>query len=70
MKLDQPLVNAATAKIATISDPDERHKWRSVLACYVGYISLSQEDPSMNARARELRKVIVAFVANGHTPAA
>jgi hypothetical protein len=51
-----------------LADEARTHRVKTLIACYVGFISLLESNPELEERARKLEKMLRAFRSTGVLP--
>ena len=64
MTIDTELV----AQVQLLADESRTHRVKSLIACYVGFISLLESNPELKERALKLEKTLRAYRSTGVLP--
>jgi hypothetical protein len=64
MTIDTELVT----EVQLLADEARTHRVKTLIACYVGFISLLESNPELEERARQLEKTLRAFRSTGVLP--
>ena len=64
MTIDTELVT----EVQLLADKARTHRVKTLIACYIGFISLLESNPELEERARKLEKMLQAFRSTGVLP--
>lgn len=64
MTIDTELVT----QVQLLADEARTHRVKTLIACYVGFISLLESNPELEEKARKLEKTLRAFCSTGVLP--